>query len=201
MTATTLRDRVRDTHPHRRMESLDAATLSDLFLVSPTVIIEVVGAREGIDALTRVRRIAVDAPLAAVRVAPADLEPDHVERTPIARFIALAVASLAFVAAVVASARTSAAIGATVSVVLIVSAPILSVAAVRAVQHARRGPVDRRRHFERRRSVTVIAVGSIDARSAARLATSVRRELEVAHTGNARYDVSVFDPRPGGSPD
>ena len=200
MTAT-LRGLVSEAHPHHLMEPLDATAPTDLLLESPTVIIEVVGAREGIDALARVRRVVNDAPVAAVRISAMDTH-GHLDRaTPPRRGAPLAWLAVLAVAVIVAI-RVSAAVGlptsAIVSATVGVGAPLLIVTSLRAWRRARRAPAVRRRHFERRRSITVIAVSSLDETTASSLASSVRRELDSAHTGDSHYEVSVFDPPPCG---
>ncbi len=201
MTTATLRELVRETHPHRVMEPLDTTALTDLSLASPTVIIEVVGAREGLDALIRVRRVAADAPVAAVRVAAIGAGPDR-RHARCGRLALGAMFALAVVAAVVRVGSDGTTARTATLVVAAAVAPIsavLAVVAARSIRRARRGPMQRRRHFERRRSITVIAVPSADERSATRLASTVRRELDSVHAGDALIDVSVFDP-PGCSP-
>ena len=79
-TVRTFQTLVRVRHPDQLLEPLDATAPTDLALAGPTVIIEVVGAREALDALLRVRRVAADAPVAAVRVAPADPPPTSARR-------------------------------------------------------------------------------------------------------------------------
>ena len=199
MTTGTLRELVRETHPHRVMEPLDTTALTDLRLASPTVIIEVVGAREGLDALTRVRRVAADAPVAAVRVAAIGVEADH-EHRRLGRLGAIALRALAAtaVAAAVVRMGSDGTTARTATVVLAAAvapiAAVLAITALRSVRRAKRAPMQRRRHFERRRSITFIAVPSLDERSATQLASTVRRELDSVHAGDALIDVSVFDP-------
>ena len=199
MTTATLRELVRETHPHRVMEPLDTTALTDLSLASPTVIIEVVGAREGLDALTRVRRVAADAPVAAVRVAAIGVGPDR-QRSRLGRLgvtVMCALATMAVAAAVVRVGATGATARTATVVVAAAVAPIavvLVITGLRSMRRSRRGPMQRRRHFERRRSIMFIAVPSLDERSATRLASTVRRELDSAHAGDALIDVSVFDP-------
>ena len=200
MSTATLREFVRETHPHRLMEPLDTTALTDLSLLSPTVIIEVVGAREGLDALIRVRRVAAEAPVAAVRVAATDRSPDRRHRR---RAAGLATAGLGVLAATAivawmlrmgadgSVARTATVVAAVAAAPILVS---LTVMTARTMRSARRTPMQRRRHFERRRSITVIAVASVDGSSATWLASTVRRELDSVHAGDARIDVSVFDP-------
>lgn len=199
MTSATLRELVRETHPHRLMEPLDTTALTDLSLASPTVIIEVVGAREGLDALIRVRRVAADAPVAAVRVAAMDRGPDRGgrRRTGIATVCLGALAATAIGAWVVRMGAEGTTARTATLVAALAIAPVmayLAVGALRTVRSARRTPMQRRRHFERRRSITVIAVPSADGSSASRLASTVRRELDSVHAGDALIDVSVFDP-------
>lgn len=200
MTSATLRELVRETHPHRLMEPLDTTALNDLSLASPTVIIEVVGAREGLDALIRVRRVAPDAPVAAVRVAAMDRGPDR-RQGRLGRRIAMICLGVLAATAITASVLRIGADGSAARTATIVAAaaaaPVvasLAVASARTMRRARRTPMQRRRHFERRRSITVIAVRSIDGSSATRLASTVRRELDSVHAGDALIDVSVFDP-------
>lgn len=199
MTSATLRELVRETHPHRLMEPLDTTALTDLSLASPTVIIEVVGAREGLDALIRVRRVAADAPVAAVRVAAMDRGPDRGgrRRTGIATVCLGALAARAIGAWVVRMGAEGTTARTATLVAALAIAPVVAylvVGALRTVRSARRTPMERRRHFERRRSITVIAVPSADGSSASRLASTVRRELDSVHAGDALIDVSVFDP-------
>ena len=181
------------------MEPLDTTALTDLRLASPTVIIEVVGAREGLDALARVRRVAADAPVAAVRVAAIGVGSDR-ERGRLGRLgmVAMRVlAALAVTAAVVRVGSDGTTARAATLVLAAAVAPIaavLAITALRSMRRSRRGPMQRRRHFERRRSITFIAVPSLDERSATRLASTVRRELDSVHAGDALIDISVFDP-------
>lgn len=200
MTSATLRELVRETHPHRLMEPLDTTALTDLSLASPTVIIEVVGAREGLDALIRVRRVAADAPVAAVRVAAMDRRPDRRHgrtRTVIATVCVSVLAATAVTAWALRMGADGAGARTATLVAAAAAAPVvarLAVAATRTMRRARRTPMQRRRHFERRRSITVIAVPSVDGSSASQLASTVRRELDSVHAGDALIDVSVFDP-------
>lgn len=206
VTSSTLRTLVRSTHPDGVLEPLDAHAPTDLPLRGPTVIIEVVGAREALDALARVRRVAADAPVAAVRIATAtsDATDPGMSRTPWPRRVrtwwswrsgVLAVLVGAVVVGTVVAARRGSAVVSTVAAVAAGSLALLAViAATTAWVRARRQPVERRRHFERRRSLAVIAVAPPDDLSAAQLATSVRRELQHARPGEHCYDVTVFEP-------
>ncbi len=195
---STLKDLVREAHPHHVVEPLDATVRTDLLLCSPTVIIEVIGAREGIDVLARVRRVAPDAPLAAMRISAIDVEPEHPERRAGARLQAGAAGVLAFAVAVGLAIWDPPVMSPAVSVGAMVALPVLAVALVRAWRRTRRTPVERRRYFERRRSITVIAVVMADEISASALASTVRRELDGSRPGVGRVDVSVFDPPPCG---
>lgn len=194
----TFTDLVGEAHPHHTMEPLDAAVPTELSLRSPTVIIEVVGAREGIDVLARVRRVQPEASIAAVRISAVDVVPEHPERRAGARVLAAFVGALVLAAAIVVAVWNPVSLGAVVWIAIVVVAPLLAVAAVRAWQRTRHTPVERRRYFERRRSITVIGVAAADEVSASALASSIRRELDSSRSGAGRYDLSIFDPRSQG---
>ncbi|MFN8021303.1 MAG: hypothetical protein U0Q03_07225 [Acidimicrobiales bacterium] len=186
---------MRDRHPDQVLEPLDATAPTDLALAGPTVIIEIVGAREALDALLRVRRVAADAPVAAVRVAPADPTPSasrrHLDLRSGAAILVIAVCALG---AILAARWGSPVVSTVITVAVLVLAPVLAVAAVVWLRRVRRAPMVRRRYFERRRSIAVIAVASPDPPAALSLASSVRRELETARSGDGHYDVRVFEP-------
>ncbi len=189
---------VSEAHPNHTMEPLDATVATELTLVSPTVIIEVVGAREGIDVLGRVRRVQPDALIAAVRLSAVDVVPEHPERRKGARAFAGVAGALTLAAAIVFALLNPVSLGAVVLLSIVVAAPALVVAGVRAWQRTRRTQVERRRYFERRRSIAVIAVASADDVSASALASSIRRDLDSARTGAGRYDLRIVGPRSQG---
>lgn len=193
--ASTFRDFVQAAHPDRVLEPLDATAPTDLRIVGPTVIIEVVGAREALDALARVRRVAGDGPVAAVRVAVSEVPTEPPRLRPTWRRVIVGVAMVALAAGAVLAARTGSSVVSTaVTVTAAALAPVLVVALVASWYRARREPVERRRYFERRRSIAVIAVPSPDEPSATSLAAAVRHELDNARSGTGRYEVSVIDP-------
>ncbi len=189
-------DLVSEAHPHHTMEPLDATVPTELALGSPTVIIEVVGAREGIDVLSHVRRVQPDAQIAAVRISAVEVVPEHPERRAGARALASIAGALTFAVAIVLAVWNPASLDSLVRVSIVVVAPTLVVVGVRAWQRTRRTPVERRRYFERRRSIAVIAVASADEVSASALASSIRRDLDSARPGAGRYDLRIVEPRP-----
>lgn len=194
----TLQTLVRSTHDRWSLDTLDATAPTDLRLARPTVIVEVAGARAGLDALSRVRRIAHDEPVAAIRLAPSESISELTRPQPGSR-VAWLVVVLGALAGVVVTALTgreafhrgssgTAMFGAAVAASL-----VGSVAAVRWWRRERREPAARRHHFEQRRCIAVIAVSSADAGSASHLASTVRRVLDDAAPTD-RYDVTVFEP-------
>jgi hypothetical protein len=194
-TVRTFQTLVRVRHPDQLLEPLDATAPTDLALAGPTVIIEVVGAREALDALLRVRRVAADAPVAAVRVAPADPPPTSARRGLDLRSIgAIVLIAACALGAILAARWGSPVVTTIVTVSVLALAPVLAVAAVLSLRRIRRAPLTRRRYFERRRSIAVIAVPSPDSPAALSLASSVRRELDTARSGDGQYDVTVFEP-------
>jgi hypothetical protein len=193
--AATLQAFVRANHPDRLLEPLDASAPTDLPILGPTVIVEVVGAREALDALARVRRIARESEVAAVRVAVPEIPVERPRVRPSWRHVITVVAAGALVVGGVLATRWGSSVVSTaVGVSALALAPVLVLAAVVEVRRARREPLTRRRYFERRRSIAVIAVPAADGPAATTLASTVRRELDAARPGNGRYDVTVLDP-------
>ncbi|MCB0998464.1 MAG: hypothetical protein KDB40_04140 [Acidimicrobiales bacterium] len=189
---------MRSTHQSWSLDALDATAPADLRLARPTVIVEVVGARAGLDALSRVRRVAHDGAVAAIRVAPSEVLAEPSRPRP-GRRVGWTVVVLGALIGLVVTALTgreafdrgssgTAMLGAAAAASL-----VGIVAAARWWRRARREPVARRRHFEQRRCIAVIAVSSADTTSASHLATTVRRALDDASPAD-RYDVSVFEP-------
>lgn len=193
--APTLQAFVRAQHPDRLLEPLDASAPTDLPIERPTVIVEVVGAREALDALARVRRLASDTTVAAVRVAVADAPVELPRLRPTWRRVIVAVAAGALVVGGVMATRWGSSVFSTaVGVTALSLAPLLVLAGVAELRRARREPMTRRRYFERRRSIAVIAVPSADDPAASSFAASLRRELDNARSGDGRYEVTVLDP-------
>jgi hypothetical protein len=192
---TTLQAFVLAAHPHRLVEQLDASAPTDLVIDGPTVIVEVVGAREALDALARVRRVAPDTTVAAVRVAVPEVPVEQARLRPTWRRTIVAVTAIALVVGGALATRWGSSLVTTAAgVVALALAPVLVMAALAEVRRARREPVTRRRYFERRRSIAVIALAPADRLTATSLATSLRRELDTAGPGDGRYDVTLLDP-------
>jgi hypothetical protein len=193
--ASTLQAFVQANHPEGLLEPLDASAPTDLAIERPTVVVEVVGAREALDALARVRRLAPDLDVAAVRVATQDVPVEAPRLRASWNRVIVVVTVLALVGGGVLATRWGSSVVSTaIGVSALTVAPLLLVASLVEIRRARREPVTRRRYFERRRSIAVIAVASADDSAATTLASTVRRELANARPGNGQYDVMVLDP-------